>query len=316
MDPITLYLCSRSQTIASLQQLRSRAVNSNDVRTIIVSEARAHPESERIDEALLADILAECRNVNRLDLDRWTFNRVSDASIRRAAVGSLGRIKELIVGARGSLMTPTLFSLLAAMPSLQSLELNSILDPPEPTPGPVPTPSCSLASLAVIDDWGIDFKHYAHLLCNSHDTLEHLELHWVLSPEIEPFVLEGLKSCRVLRDLVLLGNQFNYAKILSLCPQIRCLTLIDPPSDDEMAALCAPLRELRLIHCTPETDAGIIADHLPQLRDLLPRLPALGTIRVVSGSVQRDDAYRELRLLCARQRLHFTTYLEGYDWVM
>lgn len=316
MDAITLYLCSKSQAMAVLQQLRSRAVNSDHVRTVIVSETIYLPNSECIDAALFADVLAECRNVQRLDLDHWTFRTLSDAHLRRAEAGSLCHIKELIVGGRGRLTAHALFSLLAAMPALQSLELCCVFDFPELEGQPFPTPSCQLTSLVVIDDRSIDFRHYAHLLCNSHDTLEHVEVHWVFDPEVGPHLAAGLISCRALRDLVLIGNKFDYVDILSSCRMLRCLTLIYAPSDEEISVLQAPLRELRLIHCLWTSDDGVIVEHLPQLRGLLPRLPALGTVRVVSRSVEKDDAYDELRQLCVRQRLRFTTYLAGYDWVM
>ncbi|EJD48147.1 hypothetical protein AURDEDRAFT_162618 [Auricularia subglabra TFB-10046 SS5] len=306
MAPITLCLRTKSQTVGALQQLRACTKIADRVGIIVIGGDTAVPKIDCIDEPLFTDILVVCRNVRRLDLDRWAFKTITVANIRRlAAIGSLSGIETLSIG-QGPLSSRTLFSLLSLMPALKHLELLSVFDASHDSPieqEPFPTPACRLRHLFLYDDWGIDFPHYAHLLCNSHDTLEHLELHWVSDPSIGECVTEAVSACRSVRDLVLIGNNFDSSSIIPLCPRIRRLMLIEPPTDEENAALRAPLRDLRLVHCTPASDSGVIADHLPRWRVLVPQLRTLRSMSVLSHSIQRDDSYHKLHRLCAQQRV-------------
>ena len=91
---------------------------------------------------------------------------------------------------------------------------------------PIPdlaTPACALTHLVVSDDWGIDFMEYDALLSQSHNSLTHVEGHWIYESEPGDQLAIALKKCKRVQSLTVIGCSFDNEKLIKACPRLRRL---------------------------------------------------------------------------------------------
>ncbi|EJD40906.1 hypothetical protein AURDEDRAFT_127438 [Auricularia subglabra TFB-10046 SS5] len=174
------------------------------------------------------------------------------------------------------------------------------------------SPACSLTHLVVGDDWNINFWHYQLLLSRSHDTLEHLELHWIFDESVGDAVAGALERCTRVRHLTLIGNDFTNERIIAAAgATVSSLTLVMPPSDEEAAAMRAPLRTLELVNCFSSEPESFIDGAWARLRNRLPLVPALSRIRftLMRRPVEQEtEGLRELRKACKERRIRLSMH--------
>ncbi|KZV92127.1 hypothetical protein EXIGLDRAFT_769314, partial [Exidia glandulosa HHB12029] len=334
MANIPLDINSLLEADEALRQSRSLPIG-RAVHSITLSD-----NEHKVSSDLFARILLQCPNVRSLSLLEWTFKRISTSYIQQfAAQSTFSCLTCLVIGNKGALASSSLFALLSAMPTLSILQIGYVGDhlddsddeAAEDRPSEsFATPACSLTRLIVFDDWDVKFMHYSLLLCNSHDTLEHLELSYIFDwgsdsdndvdanvvrpVDIENAVQQAIAPCSRLRSLAIIGSDLTVVRLIAACPNLQRLTLDRLPSDKEIDALPQngrTLRELFLLRCTGAGNGdGFIGVHWPTLKRFLPSLPALRTLRLVgSGDVAERSplSYPLARAECERRRIKLLT---------
>ncbi|KZV86102.1 hypothetical protein EXIGLDRAFT_725166 [Exidia glandulosa HHB12029] len=188
------------------------------------------------------------RPLRQLSLVRWEEEGFTPLAVRTLATyGIFTRLVCLHVGWSERMLLTAFFVLLSATPALQTLRFGSVVPDYDNESDP--------GTLAVCDDAGIDFAEYDHLLSSSHDTLQSVELSWIIDPGLGPVVAAALQKCTRVRTMELIGNHFLHEDI----------SLHETPALAEQRALKRPLRELRLVHCR----SGRLSDFVRKRKDAL-----------------------------------------------
>ncbi|KZV88206.1 hypothetical protein EXIGLDRAFT_839403 [Exidia glandulosa HHB12029] len=183
----------------------------------------------------------------------------------------------------------------------------------------MPTPVCRLEELDVRDDMSINFLHYPHLLSSSHDTLETVRLSWIDSlrfkATIEDAIVEALARCTRLRSLESIANSMSTARLIAACPQLECLSLAQPPTKEDIAALSSGAKRLRELRVFYDDDRDRLDLYWNKLKEALALLPSIRTLRLVfRGDISRLSpiCYADAVVECAKRRIHLSTSKEGY----
>ncbi|EJD40908.1 hypothetical protein AURDEDRAFT_170100 [Auricularia subglabra TFB-10046 SS5] len=268
----------------------------------------------KCDDETFVALVACCPNLRALHLRRWNFTSVRPHLLSQCSFLTL---TSFFIGAQSMLTVAGFFGLLAVMPALKRLGLGRVeggydsdsgSGEERPDEEKFATPACSLTHLVVSDDWNIGFWHYGHLLSRSHDTLEHLELHWIFDDSVGDAVADALARCTRVRHLTLIGNDFANERIIAACPTVCSLELVVPPSDAEAAAMRAPLRSLELVNCYVNDPESFIDAAWERLRERLPMAPALSMIgfrlmRTRRSGARETEGLRKLRKACKERRI-------------
>ncbi|KZV88207.1 hypothetical protein EXIGLDRAFT_722903 [Exidia glandulosa HHB12029] len=280
--------------------------------------------TERLSDDELVDFLVQCPQLRVFLLQRWRFLELNAHNVDRLVEHhTFQHLLHFTIGWTGNLKVSSMFRLLSVMPSLRSLHFGCVMDDVSEMANfssVIPTPACRLKELEVSDDRGVNFLHYAHLLSNSHDTLESARLSWIdgLDVPVEEAIVEALARCTRLRSLESIGNGISTARLIAACPRLECLSVAQPPTEEEIGALSGDargLRELRFVRIYyADADLDVVWD---DLKDALALLPSIRILRLVfSGDLSRrsPSCYADAVTECAKRRIHLSTSKEGYIW--
>ncbi|EJD41784.1 hypothetical protein AURDEDRAFT_169219 [Auricularia subglabra TFB-10046 SS5] len=275
--------------------------------------------SSEFDDEAFAALVSRCPNLCALYLRSWHFDSVQPHLLSQC---SFSRLTSFFIGWNATLTVPGFFALLSMMPALKTLGIGAVdpegtsdSDDAVVTDNDLAPPACSLTHLIVSDDWDINFPHYVHLLSRSHDTLEHLELHWIYGEQVADGLVAALERCTRLCHLTLIGNDFPNKRIIAASATVSSLTLVAPPTDAEFAALRAPLRALEFANCYVHDPEDFIDAAWEQLRGRVPQAPALESIKfslMRDPVVRETDGYREMRRVCKERRIHLSLRRDFY----
>lgn len=320
MHPRQSPLSARVARVDVVLPSLDRDVPARDVHTLIVDgKDRSNlpaPSPTTLGDADFCTLVASCPSLRVLTLQTWHFDAVR-APLRGQLVPTFSRLAVLRIGSGMDAMLEVsgFFELLSILPALKVLEFGFISLPEDldiddsalaAYVQALPAPACSLTHVVVGDDACIDFQYYPQLFSKSHDTLEHLEVHWTFDPVVGDNLRDALVHCTCLRHLTLHGNNFSTASILAVCPQLQALSLTSVPTPDEMKVLRSPLRSLEIAHCYGGTAARFLNASWDRLRVIIPDNPALAVIsfHLFRAAVPRECVgYLELRRVCRERRI-------------